>query len=49
MAGALYGYDAIPEEWLNTLMKRDYIEEMCKQAYRGWRSKNNNENSALPM
>ena len=36
MAGALYGYDSIPEEWLNTLMKRDYIEEMCKRAYRGW-------------
>ena len=40
MAGALYGYDAIPEEWLNILMKRDYIEEMCKRTYRGWRSKN---------
>ena len=36
MAGALYGYDAIPEEWLNTLMKREYIEDMCKRAYHGW-------------
>lgn len=36
MAGALYGYDAIPEEWLNTLMKREYIEDMCRRAYRGW-------------
>lgn len=29
LAGALYGYDAIPKEWLNTLIKRDYIENMC--------------------
>lgn len=36
LAGALYGYDSIPEEWLNTLLKRDYIEEMCKQAAENW-------------
>jgi len=36
MAGALYGCDAIPEEWLDTLMKRGYIEDMCLRAYRGW-------------
>ena len=41
MAGALYGYDAIPEEWLNTLMKREYIEDMCRRAYRGWQGKKN--------
>ena len=28
-AGALYGYDAIPQQWLDVLIKRDYIEEMC--------------------
>jgi ADP-ribosylglycohydrolase len=33
LAGALYGYDAIPEEWLNTLIKRDYIENMCDSFY----------------
>ena len=36
MAGALYGYDSIPEEWLATLMKRDYIEDMCNRAWHGW-------------
>lgn len=32
LAGALYGYDAIPKEWLDTLMHRDYIEGMCERA-----------------
>lgn len=36
LAGALYGYDAIPEEWRNTLIKREYIEEMCEIAYESW-------------
>ena len=30
LAGVLYGYDAIPEEWRNTLIKREYIESLCK-------------------
>ncbi len=33
LAGALYGYDAIPKEWLNTLKRRDYIEELCDKFY----------------
>ena len=36
LAGAMYGYDSIPEEWLNTLIKRDYIENMCDEAYEKW-------------
>lgn len=36
LAGALYGYDSIPKEWLNTLIKRDYIENMCDEAYENW-------------
>jgi ADP-ribosylglycohydrolase len=36
LAGALYGYDAIPKEWLDTLKRRDYIEEMCERAYKNW-------------
>ena len=36
LAGALYGYNAIPEEWLNKLKKRDYIEKMCNRASRVW-------------
>ena len=39
LAGALYGYDAIPAEWLKTLQRRDYIEEMCKKASCAWISK----------
>ncbi len=31
LAGALYGYDSIPAEWLNTLLRRDYIDEMCRR------------------
>ena len=40
LAGALYGYDAIPEEWLNTLAKREYIEELCEST--GWILSNDN-------
>ena len=32
LAGALYGYDAIPREWCKILIKRDLIEEMCINA-----------------
>ena len=35
-AGALYGYDAIPEEWRNTLIKREWIEGMCDRAGESW-------------
>ena len=40
LAGALYGYDAIPFEWLNTLLRRDYLEEMCETAVRNWTTHN---------
>lgn len=36
LAGALYGYDAIPKEWLATIYKRDYIENMCRKACEAW-------------
>lgn len=36
LAGALYGLAAIPEKWLNTLKKREYIEEMCQTASENW-------------
>lgn len=36
LAGALYGYDAIPQEWLDILIKREDIEEMCERAGRVW-------------
>lgn len=38
LAGALYGLDSIPEEWLNALKKREYIEEMCEEAYKSWKN-----------
>ena len=36
LAGALYGYDAIPEEWRKTLVKREYIEDMCQKVCDSW-------------
>ena len=38
LAGALYGYETIPQEWRDTLIKRVDIEAMCEQAYLSWRS-----------
>ncbi len=35
LAGALYGYQAIPDKWLNVLQKKDYIEKMCVTFYNG--------------
>lgn len=32
LAGLLYGYDAIPSEWRSTLLKREWIEDMCEKA-----------------
>ena len=29
LAGLYYGYDAIPEEWLAVLRKREWLEQMC--------------------
>jgi ADP-ribosylglycohydrolase len=36
LADASYGYDSIPKEWLESLLSRDYIEDMCDKAARGW-------------
>ena len=37
LAGALYGFDSIPEDWLNTLKRKDYIGDLCESAYNKWR------------
>ena len=29
LAGIYYGYEAIPKEWRNALIRREWIEEMC--------------------
>ena len=31
MAGIIYGYDSFPQEWLEKLAKRDYIEDLCEK------------------
>lgn len=31
LAGALYGFDSIPEDWRNTLKRIEYIEELCEK------------------
>lgn len=36
LAGALYGIDSLPCEWLDALIKRGYIEKMCEDAYDAW-------------
>lgn len=30
LAGLYYGYDSIPEEWLSELVRREWLEEMCR-------------------
>lgn len=30
LAGALYGYDAIPTDWLNSLVKKEMIDKLCE-------------------
>ncbi len=36
LAGVMYGYDHIPSVWLDALIRREAIEEMCKQAAKTW-------------
>ena len=36
LAGALYGYGAIPERWLEKLIKRSAIERLAEKAYANW-------------
>ncbi len=33
IAGAYYGYNAIPERWLESILKRELIEEKALQMY----------------
>ena len=30
LAGLAYGFESIPEEWRETLLKGEYIDELCK-------------------
>lgn len=35
LAGILYGYDSIPKEWINTLVKSDMISKLCDKFVKG--------------
>lgn len=35
-AGILYEYESIPQEWIDTLKRMEYIEEMCVRAAENW-------------
>ena len=37
IAGILYGYEDIPDEWLETIKRKEYIEELCQSAAKGWK------------
>ena len=39
LAGALYGLDSIPTEWIETLHNKELIENMCNRAYNNWEVK----------
>ena len=30
LAGLFYGYDAIPEDWLAAIQRREWIEGLCE-------------------
>lgn len=38
LAGALYGLDAIPANWVDGLRKKESIEEMCNKACIAWKA-----------
>ena len=31
-AGLYYGYEAIPQEWLAVIKRKEWIEDLCRQA-----------------
>ena len=39
LAGALYGYSAIPKKWKDKLKNIEYIEQMCEEADRKWQKR----------
>ena len=36
MAGIIYGLQTIPMEWLNALLKKDYLFDVCKRTEAAW-------------
>ena len=37
LAAVLYGYEALPAPWIDTLQRRDYIESLCLDTFESWR------------
>lgn len=36
LAGALYGLEAIPADWMKKLIRREFIEDLCAEAHQMW-------------
>ena len=34
LAGAIYGYESIPREWREDLLRREYIEDLCAKGFK---------------
>ena len=32
LAGLYYGYEKIPQEWIAVIKRKEWIEELCRQA-----------------
>lgn len=39
LAGGVYGLKGIPQEWLKSLQRKDYIEALCEKAALRWSAK----------
>ena len=45
LAGAMYGYEAIPAEWRDQLLHGECIEAMCARAAENWRASDETDGS----
>lgn len=34
LAGLIYGYDSIPEEWIDAIQRKDFIDDICDKVDR---------------
>jgi ADP-ribosylglycohydrolase len=37
LAGAMYGIHSIPNSWMETIKKKQYLENICENAHKAWR------------
>ncbi len=40
LAGLRYGYDDIPQDWVNEISRKEYVEDLCNQLYLSLTQKN---------